>query len=74
MKIGLWPDSVNFPSLPLMKISAYHKRLGDTVTMVEKMGIYDKVYCSKTFNLPNIKKIPSEPPLYFADETEYGGT
>lgn len=74
MKIGLWSDSVNFPSLPLMKISAYHKRLGDTVTMVEKMGIYDKVYCSKTFNLPNIKKIPSEPPWYFADETEFGGT
>lgn len=74
MKIGLWSDAVNFPSIPLMKISAYHKRLGDTVEMVEKMGIYDKVYCSKTFNLPNIKKIPQSPPWFLADETEYGGT
>lgn len=26
MKIGLWSDSHNFPSLPLMKLSAYHKQ------------------------------------------------
>ena len=33
MKIGLWSDSHNFPSVPLMKISAYHKSKGDDVEM-----------------------------------------
>lgn len=32
MKIGLIDvDSHNFPNIPLMKISAYHKAIGDTV-------------------------------------------
>lgn len=29
MRIGLWTDSVKFPNLALMKISAYHKQRGD---------------------------------------------
>lgn len=28
MKIGLWSDCHNYPSLPLMKLSAYHKQRG----------------------------------------------
>ena len=32
-KIGLISDAVNFPSLPLMKISAYHKLKGDDVKL-----------------------------------------
>jgi hypothetical protein len=31
LKIGLWSDAVNFPSLPLMKLSAYHKECGENV-------------------------------------------
>lgn len=32
MNIGLYDvDSHNFPNLPLMKISAYHKAKGDNV-------------------------------------------
>ncbi len=50
MKIGLWSDSHNFPSLPLMKISAYHKRLGDDVSLYSPMEQYDAVYASKTFS------------------------
>lgn len=74
MKIGLWSDSVNFPNLPLMKLSAFHKQQGDSVEFIEENGHYDKVYLSKVFNLPLIKKIPQSPPRYFADQTEKGGT
>ena len=34
MKIGLWSDCHHFPSLPLMKLSAYHKSLGDSVSII----------------------------------------
>ena len=75
MKIGLWSDSVSFPSLPLMKLSSYHKSLGDTVELIcDGGGHYDKVYISKVFNLPRIKKIPQSPPNFYADEVVMGGT
>ena len=36
MRIGLIDvDGHNFPSLPLMKISAYHKQIGDSVEWYE---------------------------------------
>lgn len=36
MKIGLIDvDSHNFPNLPLMKISAFHKAAGDAVEFVQ---------------------------------------
>lgn len=48
MKIGLYDaDSKNFPNLPLMKISAYHKGKGDDVEFVDYLTHYDKVYVSK---------------------------
>lgn len=50
MKIGLWSDCHNFPSLPLMKLSAYHKSRGDKVSMYSPLGEYDIVYASKVFN------------------------
>ncbi len=50
MKIGLWSDCHNFPSLPLMKLSAYHKSLGDDTTMYSPLEEYDLVYASKTFS------------------------
>lgn len=52
MKIGLIDvDSHNFPNLPLMKISAYHKRHGDSVEWYQPLfsGRMDRVYMSKVF-------------------------
>lgn len=53
MKVGLIDvDGHNFPNIPLMKLSAYHKAAGDTVEWYnplpgEKYGI---VYMSKVFS------------------------
>lgn len=50
MKIGLVDcDSHNFPNLPLMKISAYHKKRGDYVGFAKRNGRYDLLYVSKIF-------------------------
>ena len=49
MKIGLVSDSHNFPNLPLMKISAYHKAKGDEVEFALPRVKYDYVYVSKVF-------------------------
>lgn len=50
MKIGLYDvDSHNFPNLALMKISAYHKALGDNVEFVIPLCRYDRIYASKVF-------------------------
>lgn len=52
MKIGLIDvDSHNFPNIPLMKISAHHKKIGDTVEWYDPClsGHLDKVYMSKVF-------------------------
>lgn len=58
MRIGLIDiDSHNFPNLPLMKISAYHKSKGDFVTwcnaLESYLNPYDIVYKSKVFNYTN---------------------
>ena len=56
LRIGLIDvDGHNFPNLPLMKISAYHKAKGDSVEWYEplfhSMGEpFDKVYMSKVFS------------------------
>lgn len=44
-------DGHNFPNLPLMKISAWHKSQGDTVEWYRPLesGHMDKVYMSKVF-------------------------
>lgn len=50
MKIGLIDvDGHNFPNLPLMKLSAWHKLQGDEVEMVFPLAEYDRVYMSKVF-------------------------
>lgn len=52
MKIGLIDvDGHNFPNLPLMKLSAWHKQQGDSVEWYEPMftGHCDRVYMSKVF-------------------------
>lgn len=55
MNIGLVDvDGHNFPNFALMKISAYHKSLGDNVEWVNPLfGHYDKVYSSKIFTFSN---------------------
>ena len=53
MRIGLIDvDSHNYPNLPLMKLSAWHKAQGDSVEWYEPMfsGHKDKVYMSKVFS------------------------
>lgn len=72
MNIGLYDvDSHNFPNLPLMKISAWHKARGDSVEFVLPLKYYDKIYVSKVFGneysqMPNL--------CLQADEIVYGGT
>lgn len=56
MRIGLIDvDGHNFPNLALIRISAYHKSIGDEVewyrhNFIEVDNIYDKVYMSKIFS------------------------
>lgn len=67
MRIGLIDvDGHNFPNLALMKISAYHKALGDDVEWCYPMFEYDIVYQSKVFDdtyskdinwMPQAKKV-----------------
>lgn len=50
-----------FPNLACMKISAYHKKLGDIVTLktdYDNLDIFDKIYISKVFTKT---RIPCEP-------------
>lgn len=53
MKIGLIDvDGHNYPNLPLMKLSAWHKKQGDHVEWYDPMfsGHMDRVYMSKVFS------------------------
>lgn len=51
MKIGLIDvDGHNFPNLAQMKLSAYHKLLGDEVERYNAGANYDRVYMSKVFD------------------------
>lgn len=70
-KIGLWTDSHNFPSLPLMKLSAYHKAIGDEVEMYMPINQYDLVYASKAFSFTDDIDTNS---VIQADEVKKGGT
>lgn len=72
MNVGLFDvDSHNYPNLPLMKISAWHKSQGDNVEFILPIKHYDKIYVSKVFGdeysiMPNF--------CLQADEVIYGGT
>lgn len=70
-KIGLWTDSHNFSSLPLMKLSAYHKAIGDEVEMYMPINQYDLVYASKVFSFTDDIDTNS---VIQADEVKKGGT
>lgn len=53
-----------------MKISAYHKSIGDTVVWYDPLyGHFDKVYVSKIFSFSKDYEYP-----IYADEIEYGGS
>lgn len=72
MRIGLIDvDGKNFPNLALMKISAWHKSIGDSVEWYEPMfsGHFDKVYLSKVFSFTPDFDYPID-----ADEVERGGS
>lgn len=72
MKIGLIDvDGHNFPNIPLMKISAYHKSRGDEVVWYDAMftGHCDKVYMSKVFSFT-----PDYQYFIDADEVIKGGS
>lgn len=72
MKVGLIDvDGHNFPNLPLMKISAWHKQNGDTVEWYDPMfsGHMDKVYLSKVFSFT-----PDYPYYIDADKVVKGGS
>ncbi len=69
-------DGHNFPSLPLMKLSAWHKQKGDTVEWYEplfhSMGEpFDKAYMSKIFS---DEYTPDYPYYVNAKEVIKGGT
>lgn len=72
MKIGLIDvDSSNFPNLCLMKISAYHKSIGDDVEWYNGFSQYDRVYISKVFDETYTPDIPDH---LNAKEVVRGGT
>lgn len=71
MNVGLIDvDGHNgFPNLALMRISAYHKSLGDSVEWWNGFVHYDRVYMSKVFTFS-----PDVDTVIDADEIVRGGT
>ena len=66
MRIGLIDvDGHNYPNLALMKLSAWHKSMGDEVEWYDIFGQYDRVYMAKVFThtadfghaIPNAKEV-----------------
>lgn len=72
MKVGLIDvDGHNYPNLPLMKISAFHKREGDSVEWYQGLlsGHMNRVYMSKVFSFT-----PDYEWVIDADEIIKGGS
>lgn len=72
MKIGLIDvDSHNFPNIPLMKLSAWHKAQGDHVEWYQPLltGHCDVVYMAKVFSFTPEYAYPID-----ADKVIKGGT
>ena len=70
MKIALHDcDSTKFPNLPMMKLSAHHKKLGDDVEWFLSYfaSEYDRIYSSKVFTYT-----PND--LFLPDTAIKGGT
>lgn len=60
-------DATTYPNLALMRISAWHKKQGDTVEWFMPLVKYDRVYASKVFTFT-----PDDP--YLPDDAIRGGT
>ena len=72
MRIGLVDvDGHNYPNLPLMKLSAWHKSRGDHVEWYSPIisGHMDRVYLSKVFSFT-----PDYEAMIDADEVIRGGS
>ena len=74
MRIGLIDvDGHNYPNLPLMKISVWHKSHGDQVEWYEPLNAvfnpFDKVYMSKVFSFTPDYELP-----IYANDIEKGGS
>ena len=71
MRIGLLAEDCHkgFPNLAILKIAAYHKRMGDDVFIYNPMEHYDRVYWSKVFTFKPKYAYPIQ-----ADEVVKGGT
>lgn len=78
MKVGIIDAEIigktkhRFPNLCSMKLSAYHKNLGDDVDLLHSydgLEDYDKIYISKVFT-----KTEVPPEVLEMENVEYGGT
>lgn len=67
MKIALHDsDATSYPNLALMKLSAWHKERGDSVSWYAPLFPADKIYSSKVFTFTEENK-------YLPDKTTRGG-
>ncbi len=72
MTIGLIDvDGHHFPNIALMKLSAWHKKQGDTVEWWWGFGQYDRVYMSKVFDSTYSQDVPE--PLNACEIIKGGG-
>lgn len=70
MKMLIDVDGHNFPNFALMKISGYHKAVGDSVEWATPFDSYDRIYSSKVFTFsPDFNRLS-----YKAGEFVLGGT
>ena len=69
MRIAIYDVDSKIPNLALMKLSAHHKALGDTVEFYSPLerDFYDKIYASRIFKF-------SDTSMLNPDTMEIGGT
>lgn len=61
MRVGLHDaDGTRFPNLALMKLSMWHKCVGDTVEIYSDDKTFDKVYSSKVFTFTEEATLPKD--------------
>lgn len=68
--VGLYPIDSKIPNLPLMKISAWHKSIGDRTMLYRKYTKFDIIYISKIFSKSSTRSIP----LNFKCKKIFGGS
>ena len=79
MKISIWDmdyyyakDKTNLFNPDLMKISSYHKQMGDQVNFVEKEDDINRPY-DKYYIFKNNEKLPNPPLKFYLDSTVIWG-